>query len=318
MRPFLIAVAALYLAGCEMPSAPGVPGSNAASNGTSAKLKMPIVVAVDATNERLVYWPMNAGGSSASAYLSGRLRLHATAMVANGNVVTIASDRPPELLSYDVTTHAKRIITDPYGAPLDVAIGKTGTLYALNEKSVAVIPARSSPYELSCRYIHIGFAIAVDDEGDVFVNGYGRRNGGGVVEYAAGSSTCAKLPLEKEAADPVGLGVDPKTDDLIVEDWTGCAGGSEGRITVYARPYGPKPIARRFLHASCPGGFRLDATSANMLVLDGFSGARADREVRACGLRWIDQRSYPGARGRSMYTNGCASAVTTIPNTLPN
>ena len=134
----------------------------------------------------------------------------------------------------------------------------------------------------------------------------------------AGSTICVKLPLKKEQASPVGLGIDPKTDDLIVEDWTGCAGGSEGRFTIYARPYGPKPVARRYLRGSCPGGFRLDATSSNILTLDGYSGAPVDRHVKACGLLWVDQRTYPGVRGHGMYTSGCTAAVTTIPNTLPN
>jgi len=318
MRAFLVVVAALYLAGCQVPSAPGPLGSNGPATGVRAGLKTPVVIAVDATDERLVYWPMNARGSSSPAYLSGGLHLYATAMAANGNVVTIASYKPPELLSYDVTTRKKSIIVDPYGAPVDVAIGKTATLYALDEKNVGVFPPGSSSYKLSCRYIHIGSAIAVDNEGDVFVDGYGPGNSSGVVEYAAGSSTCVKLKLKKQSGYRVGLGVDPKTDDLIVEDWVGCAGGSEGRITVYARPYGPKVVARNYLHGNCLGGFRLDATSTNLLVLDGYSGARGDREVKACGLRWIDQRSYPQTKGRSMYTNGCAAAVTTIPNTLPN
>jgi hypothetical protein len=281
--------------------------------------KTPIVIAVDLDNHRLVYWPMSKRGSATPRYLSRRLRINATAMVANGDVVTIASSNPSELLSYNVTTGATNTIADTYGLPVDVAIGKTGTLYALNERNVGVFPAGASPYEMSCRDMSVGFAVAVDNEGDVFVNGYGRRNFEGVVEYPAGSSKCSKLPLKvKEEGYPVGLGVDPKTDDLIVEDWVGCAGGDEGRITVYDRPYGLQVVAKHFLHASCPSGFRLDATSSKILVLDSLDGVRADHRVHGCGIAWVDQRSYPEARGHTTYTEGCARAVTTIPNTLPN
>jgi len=153
----------------------------------------------------------------------------------------------------------------------------------------------------------------------VFVNGVFPSDRIGVVEYPAGSSKCSKLPLKvKEEGYPVGLGVDPKTDDLIVEDWVGCAGGDEGRITVYDRPYGLQVVAKHFLHASCPSGFRLDATSSKILVLDSLDGVRADHRVHGCGIAWVDQRSYPEARGHTTYTEGCARAVTTIPNTLPN
>jgi hypothetical protein len=318
MRLFLVAVIILYLAGCETPSTPGalVPGE--ASRIASEKLKGPVVIAVDYDSNRLLYWPMGNRGSSKPTYLSGLLHVKATAMVANGDVVTISSEDPAELLSYDVTTHATRTIADKYGQPLDVAIGKTGTLYALNESNVAVFPDSSPPYDLSCPHMRVGYSIAVDDAGDIFVNGYGDRHAAHVVEYPAGSSTCVTLPLTvKEEGYPVGVGIDPKTENLIVGDYGGCAGGIEGRITVYEPPYGSKIAAQHFLHASCPSNFRLDATSSTILVLDSFSGLRT-RRPRPCGILWVDQRSYPNPKGRSAYTNGCARAVTTIPNILPN
>jgi hypothetical protein len=320
---FAAALALAMPAGCSTgttpPAAPAPPSSSTLPVVAAKGLKAPAVIAIDHDSERLVYWPMAKDGSSTPAYLSGRLRIEATAMVAKGHVVTVASYDPPELLSYDVDTRATSAIVDRYGHPQDVAIGKTGTLYALNESDVAVFPAHSSAYDLSCKYIRESGAIAVDNEGDIFVNGYGPHNATGVVEYLAGSSKCTKLPLkEKEEGYRVGLGVDPKTDDLIVEDGVGCAGGNEGRITVYERPYGPKIVARHYLRASCPGAFRLDATSSNILVVDSYSGLRTDRAVHGCGTEWVDQRSYPGAKGHAIYTGGCARAVTTIPNTLPN
>ena len=317
MRLSLAAVVILYLAGCGTSSTPAAlePGM---SPDARAKLKTPVVIGVDPNGERLVYWSMDKHGGATPEYLSGRLGIEPLAMVANGNVVTIAGYSPPELLSYDVATGVSSTIADTYGSPLDLAIGKTGTLYALNDNNVAVFPVGGSSYELSCSYLSRGAAIAVDNEGDVLVNGLGPHRFTGVVEYLAGSSKCSKLPLKLKEQNPLGLGVDPKTDDLIVEDWGGCAGGNVGRITVFEPPYGSKVRAQHFLNAECPGRFRLDASSSNILVLDGLDGVRADRRVRDCGVLWIDQRSYPGAQGHSAYTGGCAQAVTTIPNTLPN
>jgi hypothetical protein len=320
MHRVIAILAALSIAGCDFAgSAPGTPNSATSPSAAAQRLKTPAVIAIDNDSERLLYWPMSEGGSSMPTYLSGRLRIQATGMVAHGHVVTIASYDPPELLSYNVDTHATSAIADPYGHPQDVAIGKGGTLYALGASDVAVFPPHSSAYDLSCRYILESTAIAVDNEGDIFVNGWGQKNPPKVVEYPAGSSRCTKLALKKpEQGEGVGIGVDPKTDDLIVEDGVGCAGGDEGRITVYQRPYGPKVVARNWLHASCPGAFRLDATSSHLLVIDSYSGLRTHGGVHACGLLWVDQRLYPSARGGSMYTAGCSRAVTTIPNTLPN
>ena len=320
MRLVIAIVATLAIAGCDVAgSAPGTPSSATSAALAARRLKTPAVIAIDHDSERLLYWPMRKRGSSSPTYLSGRLHIRAMGMVADGHVVTIASDDPPELLSYNVHTRATSAIADPYGHPRDVAIGKDGTLYALGASDVAVFPPHSSSYDLSCRYILESTAMAVDNEGDVFVNGLGQKNPARVVEYPAGSSRCTKLALKRrERGEGVGIGVDPKTDDLIVEDGGGCAGGDEGRITVYQRPYGPKVVARNWLHASCPGGFRLDANSSHLLVTDSYSGLRTHGGVHACGLLWVDQRLYPTGRGRSLYTGGCASAVTTIPNTLPN
>ena len=141
----------------------------------------------------------------------------------------------------------------------------------MNLSSVAVFKAGSSqPAELTCSYINIGEAIAVDNESDVFVDGYGPNGFMGVVEYAAGSQNCTKLHLRPQHGYVGGVGVDPKTDDLIVvDDPDLCAGGLEGRMIIYPKPYEPHTSHRHDLGATyCAGAFRLNSTSSLIFVSD--------------------------------------------------
>ena len=286
--------------------------------------KTPAVIAYDSDTERLEEWPIAANGGSGTHYVSPNLGIYeATAMVADSYVVTIAEYNPPELVSYDVGTGATTSIADHLGNPLDLAVDGQSKLYALHLNSVGVFrPGSSSvPQQLTCSYMTQNQSIAVDNEGDVFVNGYGPSQFIGVVEYPAGSSTCVKLPLKQtETAYVAGIGVDPKTDDLIVEDNPQlCAGGNEGEITVYSRPYGRHIVAKHNLRANCPGLFRLDATSTKIFFADGPPElAPAHRQKFCSAYGCIDQRSFPDARDRSTYVGGLPTAVTTIPNAIPN
>jgi hypothetical protein len=188
----------------------------------------------------------------------------------------------------------------------------------LNLTSVAVFKAGSSqPTELTCSYINVGEAIAVDNESDVFVDGYGPDGFMGVVEYAAGSQNCTKLHLRRQNGYVGGVGVDPKTDDLIVIDNPGlCAGGLEGRMIVYPKPYEPGTSHRRDLGANyCAGTFRLNSTSSLIFVSDATVSA---------GYPLIDQSTYPKGKRKGYYQSspsgysGSFGGFTTIPNTLPN
>lgn len=313
------------LTACNANSVPApVPMSAPSETARNAhKLKTPAVIAYDSTSEQLVSWPLLSRGGTHMTVLSGSLGLKSvTGMVGNGRTVTLANYSPAELVSYNVETGATSTLLDPYGHPRDVAIDRHATLYGLDDTNVFVHPAGSSPaYELTCAYMTQSVAIAVDNEGDVFVNGYGPGSFIGVVEYPNGSKSCLQLQLKRrESTYATGLGIDPKTDDLLVEDNPQeCAGGREGAITVYARPYGPRVTAHHNLHANCPGPFRLDATSSTLLFTDTYPELRTNGFPRKlCESACIDQRSYPDFRVERFYTGGDPNAITTIPNTLPN
>jgi hypothetical protein len=303
---------------------PTVPMSAPSGTARNAhKLKTPALIAYDNTNEQLVSWPLSPRGGTHMTVLSRSLGLKSvTGMVGNGHTVTLANYSPAELVSYNVDTGATSTLVDPYGKPVDVAIDKHATLYGLDDDNVFVQPSGSSPaYELTCAYMTQSIAIAVDNEGDVFVNGYGPGSFIGVVEYPTGSKSCLQLALKrKEVTYVTGLGIDPNSDDLLVEDNPqACAGGWEGVITVYARPYGPRVVAHHNLHANCPGPFRLDATSSTLLFTDTLPELRANGFPRKlCESDCIDQRSYPDFKVERFYTGGYPNAITTIPNRLPN
>lgn len=281
-------------------------------------LKKPALITVDTANGALEYWPIQPGGSDSPRVFSKSLGLAgADALVANGNLLAIASYTPAEVVKYDVKTKNSKTLNDPDGNPIDLAIDKHGTLYVLNRANVVVFRRGSSqPSELICPTVDLGVAIAVDNEGDVFINGYGGSGFIGVVEFPAGFTKCITLHLRAERGYAAGIGVDPKTDSLIVVDNPDfCAGGLEGRMIIYPKPYEQRTSRRRNLHATyCANNFRLNATSSRIFVQDA---------TVSDGFPVIDQETYPGAKFEGQYQVGpSASAyfggLTTIPNTLPN
>jgi hypothetical protein len=314
-------IAAFLIAGCTNGSSssyslPPNAGSDAA-HPSPKSLPSQALIAFDTANGSLGYWPIKKGGGKTLQPLTGPLGVDGGyAMAANGDTVIIANYSPAEIVTYDIDTQAESTMHDPYGNPLDVAVDTQGDIYAMNTASVAVYKVGSSqPSKLSCSYMSISEAIAVDNEGDVFVDGYG-SSFQGVVEYASGSSSCKIPHLRKSLGYVAGVGVDPKTDDLIVvDDPDLCAGGLEGRMIIYPKPYEQRTSRRHVLSATyCAGIFRLDASSTHIFY--------ADATV-SDAFPLIDQARYPSGTYEGQYENGYYSGgnfsgFTTIPNTLPN
>jgi hypothetical protein len=327
ISPLTIALAAAFVTGCgtnsAAPTLANLPGNSATGEqmlrGASPDAKSVKLIALNPANEKLEYWPIEPNGGRKLTPLSASLGVsEVTALAGDGNVVSMAVYNPAEILSYNIKTKATSTLSDPYGAPIDIAIGKDHTIYALNYRNVAVFSAGSSPpKELTCSDISEGDAIAVDNEGDVFVGGYGGAAFSGVVEFPAGSTVCQIVPLRKTSGYIGGVGIDPKTDALIAVDNPGdCASGLEGRMRIYSKPYGHKAAVQRNLKATyCAGTFRLDATSSLIFLQDASVSA---------GTPFIDQRTYPGGKRSGTYRHGSFGSTgnpigfTTIPNTLPN
>ncbi len=243
----------------------------------------------------------------------------ASSMAANGHVMAILRQAPTGVVLYNAATKAKRVLSDPYGVPADLAIDKNATLYVLNRATsadnVTMYRARSSQaVELTCKYLDNGVAIAADNEGDVFVNASG-PNFKGVVEFPNGpngpqSGNCKKLKLQPELGYVAGLAVDPKTDALVVLDNPGyCSGGIEGQMTIYPKPYKPSSGRSVDLNGHCVGLMRLDATSSTVFAFDRLS---------ASGHAVVIARNYPDGGGSATYRHNYIAGFTTLPNTLPN
>ena len=274
---------AFTVAGCSANGTGTGPGASAVTAAAVPNTSLgQILIAFDSNSGRLEYWNFGTGGSKAQ-WLSRTLHISdAMGMVANGDTVYIASDSPPAIVSYDVNTKKTTTLGDPYGAPLDVAIDRNADVYALNAGNVTVFPPRAQPYELSCPFISASTAIAVDNEANVFVGGSGPGSFAGIVEYATGSSTCAKLPI-KTKASVTGLGVNPRTDALIVVD----------NVNLYRRFRGPGdglPPAHRF-EADCP-------PRQSSRQLPGTDPPGCDREVPSIPRRPVATKRFAAQLSR--------------------
>jgi hypothetical protein len=320
-RPALV-LAVVLIAGCggntATPSVPSVAlGGARGLHRAAASLTKPALITFDPQTEGLAYFPIQHNGSQSLTPFTGSLGIsNASALAGDGDVVIIASYSPAEIVTYNADTKAETTMSDPFGNPYDVAVDKHGNIYAMSSADVAVYKAGSAtPAELTCSAVATSEAIAVNNEGDVFVDGYGSKFEG-VIEYPAGSQHCMRPHLRATRGYIAGVGVDPKTDALIViDDPDDCAGGIEGRMVIYPKPYEQRTSVRRVLNASyCSGAFRLDASSTHIFYSD---ASVSD------GIPIIDQARYPAAKFEGQYwlgyySNDSFSGITTIPNRLPN
>ncbi|MBV9104169.1 MAG: hypothetical protein JO060_11320 [Candidatus Eremiobacteraeota bacterium] len=301
----------------------------------AAGWRKPALIAVDPATQGLEYWHVQPGGSNTPQTLSG---LHSpllgmcaySSLVGHGDVVIAASGNPCTgvsslVLFYNVVTKRERTLSDPYGTASDIAIGKDSSLYVLNAinrfSNVAWYPQGSpQPRELFCKKIQYGFFIAVDNEGDIFVQGTDTQNRNAVVEFPAGpngpqSDHCTRLPLLNEGyANPNGVAIDPKTDDLITVDDTSQCAPSILVMSIYPKPYSRKNVKTTSLEnkAFCTNGpIRLNADSTIIFF--------HDQDLSSNGE--IDSSSYPSGKLLGIYTDPkdtSPGGFTTIPNTLPN
>ena len=124
-------IASVFVSACAANPTPLAPPNSSpnvvAPAGTSPNLKTPALITLNTQNGDLEYWPIRPNGGDRPQQVSQTLGIFQVyGMAANGNVVAIASYSPSEIVTYDVESKASKVLPDPAGGAVDVAIGKDG------------------------------------------------------------------------------------------------------------------------------------------------------------------------------------------------
>jgi len=292
--------------------------SNLSDRGAStltiapAVLQTPALISNNSRSGELEYWPISSKGGKSPQSFTKHLGVHGGQMAANGSLLAIAA---ADIVLYDTSNGQVQHMADPNGTPYDIAIDKAGAIYSLHftNKPPATVsmfaPGSHAVRKLVCSAVNIAEEIAVDNESDVFIGGWGTHFPG-IWEIPAGSQgSCEHLDL-KYSQGPSGLAVDPKTDDLItLDNPSQCAGGEEGRMIIYPKPYQEETAQVHVLGGNCTSGLKLNADSTIVFYGDG--------DVCGCNF-FIRQSTYPDGHPMHAYYGGVPGGWTTIPNSLPN
>jgi hypothetical protein len=178
---------------------------------------------------------------------------------------------------------------------------------------VLVYPPRGKPHELACGLLKDPSYIAVDSAGDVFVNDTILTAVVEIPNAPAGpdSAPCMQLTLKpSESGYAAGIAIDPKTGDLLVlADPDQCAGGIEGELYIYQRPYGRRVGRSLDLGKNCSGGVRLNADSSVIFVGD---------ETVDGSYAYILQHTYPDGKALGAFSGGNPGGFVPVPSALPN
>ena len=277
------------------------------------------LITMSSQTGRLEAWPVQRGGGGDPEPFTPPLNLgDANPLLTFGDVVAMTGANPPRVILYNVKTATTRLLPDPFGTPIGIAAGKDATIYAINiaKKGAPVTmyrPPAHRAVELSCGLMNTGEAIAVDNEGDIFIDGYGKD--GNVVEIPNGPNgpepqNCVSLPLKGNAGYVAGIAVDPKTDDLItLDDPSLCAGGEEGRMTIYSKPYNKLTGRSIDIGMNCSGGLWLNADATIVYT--------SDEDVSG-SFGFILQRSFPDGGDMGIYHSRNTGGFAPMPGTLPD
>src|SRR5690242_1180725 len=261
-------------------------------------LRRPALIAANGDTGTLEFWPIKSGGGDSPQPISPPLGVGFADLAAHGNVVAIAGGSQGVIL-YNVATGAQATLPDPFGIAAGIAIDKNENLYVTNlaqpTDTIVMYPShnRQHPRDLSgCGFIKYAYGVAADNEGDIFAAVFTPQFAARIIELPNGPNgpdpnRCMPLAL-KSSGGYSGLIIDPKTDDLVTLDNPDeCAGGIEGRMIVYPKPYQKATGRSHDLGANCSGGIKLSSDSSTVFV--------GDEDVSG-SFTFILQRSFPDGR----------------------
>lgn len=278
----------------------------------SAALQTPALLGVNEQGA-LVYWPItNTGGRHPQTVT--QLGTGVSDMAVDGNTVVMSTNG---VLLYNVTTQQSTSLPDPDGTPGYVAVDKNANIYVANKFSTAsgnvVMYSASThqPNELQCSLMGFPTGLAVDNEGDIFINGYGPKPAAKprLIEIPMGPNgpdpaKCFRVSIEAET-NTGGVAIDPQTDALIVVDNPKDCATIGGRFTIYSKPYNASTGVPHQLSPGCARDVRVNASSTRLFVYNS-------------NAVHIEQRSYPDGKSMGVYANGDGIAFTPLPAKLPN
>lgn len=299
---------------------PSLPGE-AALVGSQAPLNTPRLITMNNRTGRLEAWPIQRGGGSDPEPFTPPLNVGGASVLSTiGDVVVMVESFPSSrVVLYNTKSGTTRFLNDPFGTPIAIAVAKDATIFALNiAKNGSPITMYQPPahraVELNCSVMPSGQAIAVDNEGDIFIQGYANSRYS-IAEIPNGPGgpqpqNCAILQLETNPGYVAGVAIDPKTDALItLDDPSLCAGGEEGRMTVYPKPYNQSTGRSRDIGMNCTGGLWLNGDSTIVFTND---------EDVSGSFSFILQRSFPGGGDMGIYHGSNFAGLAPMPSTLPN
>jgi len=300
---------------------PPLPGVGAMVD-SQAPLSTPRLITMNSRTSRLEAWPIQRGGGSDPEPFTPPLNVGGASVLSTiGDVVVMVESFPSSrVVLYNTKTGTTRFLDDPFGTPIAIAVAKDKTIYALNvSKNGSPITMYQPPahraVELNCSVMPSGQAIAVDNEGDIFIQGYPANSAYSIAEIPNGPGgpepqNCKILSLETNPGYVGGVAIDPKTDALItLDDPSLCAGGEEGRMTIYPKPYNQSTGRSKDIGKNCTGGLWLNADSTIVFTVDqDVSGSFA----------FVLQRSFPDGGDIGIYHGTNFAGVAPMPSMLPN
>ena len=254
----LVAAVPLLAASCGGAGTPPNPAANGSSHllsraQTGPHLGEPALIAIDELSGDLVYWEIKDGPSGTPITLTGNLGTYnANAMVSNGDVVIIASHAPPEIIEYNIKTKGR----NDCGGSVRRAEPRRGRQgrYGLRTQ-----PARDRRLSNRIRRSHLRSAArscaarrhsrlpsTTRATSSLPPARLARPTSSSCPPAHAGD--CVKLDLKKPS-NLGGIGIDPKTDDLIVVDNPGILCSYVGRLTIYPKPYASGTAKRHTFYA---------------------------------------------------------------------
>jgi hypothetical protein len=143
LRLFVLGLGVALTAACSStPAASPLAGSPLQSlssleqvpfGAAGVDFRIPALIAVNTRTSKLESWPVGPFGGNNPTPFTKPLPLNgAGGMAGDDRVVAVTTAYPPNVVIYNIASKHVDQLQDPFGTPIDIAIDKKESLYALN------------------------------------------------------------------------------------------------------------------------------------------------------------------------------------------